>query len=73
MNIQVHTWIYGTFEGWSKKREMPMKVNGRTIKPMALEFTCMQMATDTKATGAKTNNIGTISVQTNIGLGILNI
>ena len=69
MNIQVHTWIYGTFEGWSKKTEMSMKVNGRTIKPM--EFTCMQMAPGTKATGMKTNNIGTISVQINIRISIL--
>ena len=71
MNIQVHTWIYGTFEGWFNKTEMSLKVNGRTIKPMAMEFTCMQMAPGTKATGMKTNNIGTISVQTNIRISIL--
>ena len=73
MNIQVHTWIYGTFEGWSKKTVMPTKENGRTIKPMVMEFTCMQMAPGTKATGTNINNIGTLSMQTNIGLGILNI
>ena len=50
---------------------MYTKEIGLTIKPMAIEFTCMQMAPGTKATGTKTNNIGTISVQTNIRISIL--
>ena len=37
MNIQVHTWIYGTFEGWSKKTDLCMKANGKTLKPMGKE------------------------------------
>ena len=66
MNIQVHTWIYGTFEGWSKKTEMSMKVNGRTTRLTVQEDILTPTELHTKENGKKTNNIGTISVQTNI-------
>ena len=66
MNIQVHTWIYGTLEGWSKKTDLCMKAIGIMIKHTVKAFILTWTELSIKESGRKINNTGTINVQTNI-------